>query len=113
MGDEVKFGTSNGFISFDGGGTYEPLGEVSEFDIGVSDDEVEAWADALLSIVNEPMLGTLSFKLPWYWSWRHLRRFELPFGDDLFWRLAGSRPRYTIRDLRRGGKSHKGKERRR
>ena len=112
MGDEVRFGISNGFISFDSGETYEPLGEVSEFDISVSDDEASAWSETLLTLANEPRLATVSFKLPWYWSWRNLREFELPFGDDLFWRMAGSRSRYTIRDLRRGGKSHRGKGRR-
>ena len=115
MGDEFASGGMSKVhfapINNDGTtGEFRELGEVIEFrfDTDAQDD----WSDTLLKLTNEPIVGSLSFKLPWYWSWRHLRKLELPFGDELIWRMVASKPYYMIRDLRRGGKSHKGKGKR-
>lgn len=113
VGDKLTYGFSNGYISFDDGKTFEPLGEITEFDISeehecnVTDEEMSAWADALLTISGEPQ--TITFKLPWY-SDCQLRQIATILGVSTAFMLSvGAKPKYTIRRLRRGGKSHKGK----
>lgn len=95
MGDEVSFGITNvyfGILQDDG--TYADggfIGEAVSFDIEPRDDDVSVWADALASMP----CGSFRLDIEW-WS---MNRFLTD--------VLAHRPMYTVRGLRRNGKSHR------
>lgn len=79
-----------------GDGSYKHIGEVGEsVSLSVDDDGISS-----RSYYHELMTdfsGTISFKIPW-WQRNRVAR------------MLGFRAFYHVARLRRGGKSHKGKE---
>lgn len=100
MGDDVAFGVANLCVSFDGGATYRPIsGEVTSFDVD---------ADELAyPSLKEDEQGSIELRMPWYWTNTLLVGVLLGESAAL---VQWLRPRYTVWGLRRGGKSHRGKE---
>lgn len=99
--DGVRY-AHGGFISPDGI-SWSPVGRIDES--GVAAPECDSMADDVVRGLMEPVFGTLSFSVPWWMDAR--ARFGRILGiDDRFWKR---RPLYTVRSLRRGGKSHRGK----
>ena len=84
---------SGGFIfTSNGDGEWQNLGYVGDGGITLTsgNDELEPWADKLLELSNKQ----ITFWPIWYTV-------------NPMCRLLGVRPAYTIRLLRRGGKSHR------
>lgn len=97
MGDEPTFSVRNvyfGVVS-DGGVQWQPLQDAVSFEIESTDDT--PFYEHYMFDDTEPRLVTLTF--PW---WFNPYSF---FGPD----CKSRRWEYTIRRLRRGGKSHRGK----
>lgn len=79
-----------GYISSDGV-HWAPISDAVPFDFVVPASAARPpWEQIDLAALCNPIAGTLSFKLPWWFGYQ------------------GSH-HYTIRILRRGGKSHRGK----
>ena len=97
MGDDVSFG---GSLYFSDGNGWKPVGEVSDGGVTLTAEDVaEPFPRALVR--TESFEVRLS--VPWERMNQHRRRMAYILGREY-------RPRYTVRRLRRGGKSHKGKE---
>lgn len=76
-------------------GTYgkcQKLDESTELHVSVSDEEADSWSRALAALPT--CTTTFWFKTPW-WSTNRL------------YKILGHRPPYTVRGLKRNGKSHK------
>ena len=93
MGDDVRYGATCVLYAFahDDGTWSEPmeLGEATAFDMRPSDEEMERWGRVL-----EVAPTCMTFRIVW---WSVNRTFK----------LMGLKPPYTVRGLRRGGKSHR------
>ena len=93
MGDDVRYGATCVLYAFahDDGTWSEPmeLGEATAFDMRPSDEEMERWGRVLADVSVH-----MSFRVAW---WSINRTFK----------LMGLKPPYTVRGLRRGGKSHR------
>lgn len=90
----VKFGVANACYAVMNDGTYSELhelGDAMSFDIEPSDEDVSVWAELLAKL---PICETFTFRVEW-WS------------INRFCKVIGERPPFTIRRLRRGGKSHR------
>ena len=92
MGDEFDCG---GSLYYSDGGEWRSLGSMSPDGIRLSTDSIGA-SEPLDLHDFEPVPMHLKLEVPW-WRLCGLRR------------LLGFKPAYTIRRLRRGGKSHRGK----
>lgn len=73
-------------------GDYQKLGEYTAIDVSVSDEEIETYARVLAALPT--CTTTFWLKTPW-WSTNRL------------YKILGYRPPYTVRGLKRNGKSHK------
>lgn len=94
MGDDSYGLTNVCYAVMNDDGEYEEfhvLGEAASLDISTPDEDVERWADALAAL---PTCTSFQFRLDW---WMY----------NAWCRIFGIRTPYTIRRLRRGGKSHK------
>ena len=115
MGDEVISGVSNVYYAaMNEDGTYGELHEIGDAvslslsDLDMDDDEMDKWADTLVDLQNQT--HTIHLKLPWFWQ--NTTAYKSMFGNTFGYRRGGIfYPEYTIPRLRRGGKSHKGKGR--
>ena len=104
MPDEgnVRYGVSNAVVCIDG--KYVPVGEIGELEfVGSASSESKLFGKAL-SAQSETY--SISFDVPW-WNDPHIRFIRL-IGWDSCTFLKYKSP-YTVRSLRRGGKSHRGK----
>lgn len=97
--DKCVFGVSNGgFISVDG--EWIPLGRIEAFDVVEGGAEhTPAYEDIRASMTES---CSFEFKVPWWFDW------SLIMGG-LLYPACHIHSRWTIRTLRRGGKSHRGK----
>ena len=104
MPDEgnVRYGVSNAVVCVDG--KYVPVGEISELEfVGSASDESKLFGKAFSA---QPEMYSISFDFPW-WSDPRIRFIRLIGWDNCTF-LKHKCP-YTVRSLRRGGKSHRGK----
>ena len=108
MPDEgsVRYGVSNFCVLRGADGKYVPVGSVFEFDITTSDDCDIPVYENIRALMEPAEPVTICFKLPW-WSDPRIRFIRLIGWDSCVF-LKYKCP-YTVRSLRRGGKSHRGK----
>lgn len=107
MPDEgnVRYGVSNAVVCVDG--KYVPVGEIGELEfVGSASDKSEPFGNALSALHMEPETYCINLVVPW-WSDPHIRFIRLIGWDSCVF-LKYKSP-YTVRSLRRGGKSHRGK----
>ena len=94
MGDDSYGFTNVHYAVMNDDGEYgelHELGEAVSFDIDMPDDEAERYADAIVGLQTG-----MSFEIKLEW-WMY----------NAWYRIFGAKTPYTIRRLRRGGKSHR------
>lgn len=100
MGDEPTFGITNvrfGVLNPDGTcDEWHPLGEAVSFDFEPESNEASRWADAIANLRNEPM-HTEFIEIKFKSAMHRLKMLRDVFGLHVF----------TIRELKRYGKSTK------
>lgn len=86
-------------LCYSDGGVLRPVGDADGLSLSVDMlDEFDKYADAISRL---PVCQSFTFSIPWH-AQNSLLRMLSPSGHY--------KPRYTVARLRRGGKSHRGKE---
>lgn len=103
MGDDSNF-AAGGFVHTMGeDGTWHCLGQLVDIPELTNDgSSTPSWA-SMPPLSN--YAGSITFKTPWWFDWTRMARMIM--GNQ--YPTMHLRPRWTIRALRHGGKSHRGK----
>lgn len=104
MGDENKFATGCILYAAGGDGEWHAIGQLSDTPVLTARKcDTPTWDETVphLSDFSE----TITLTIPWWFDWTRVAR--IINGDQ--YPVRHLRPRWTIRTLRHGGKSHRGK----
>lgn len=104
MGDENKFATGGILYAAGGDGEWHTIGELSDSpELTDRKCDTPIWDETASRLSDLNFSETITLTTPWWFDWTRVVR--LIMGDQ--YPARHLRPRWTIRTLRRGGKSHR------
>lgn len=106
MGDENKLATGGILCAVGGDGEWHTIGQLSDTPMLTAGKcDTPTWDVTVPHLSDFNFSETITLTIPWWFDWARVAR--LIMGDQ--YPACHLRPRWTIRTLRRGGKSHRGK----